>query len=818
VNAPRPDQQNSFPFRIVGFSDTFGSEAGNGVGRFLHDLHAHACRDRLDLQLVVPGRDNAASGILAIKAPSFQVPGYGQLQVALPLEHQRKTIERGVKERLPQCIHVSTPGPFGMFGSLLARRYRIPLVGIYHTDFPSYAREIVLALTRRMHRDPAQFFWPLMERLIPFALPYYQTMEGKNPRIDEDLTALVKVVQRNVASFSDASHQDSSIARFAEVAATAALRKFYSRFTFVIARSPDHQRQIAETLAVPLERLRCLNPGTDVDRFRPEKANRGVWSEYGVPPNAFVALYVGRITAEKNIGFLGECWRNFQSRHQANAHLVVVGHGEEDALGQLSRLPNVHVIGSHHGERLSTIYASADLLLFPSVTETLGQVGLEAGASGLPVIVSDRGGPQTYVEDGVSGRVLPTDDPELWANEIEKFAINDRRLSRRLGQAARQHIVQNYTIDHSMADYWALHQEAIDFYQLSQRRERKRRTTTFLTPAMRERAPHRGLMVISDYHAGRYFGNKQERSRKAGAIECMLAMAMERNLDVVFAGDFGDHGSRISRLEADFASLRSIRRNLGFGGAPVFVRGNHDYGYTDAQLSDWTGGCRVHSSLVYHHADSGITITHGQILALAKTMDVIRTAGRGGDLSSQLREDLLDDDLKPSVIAYDVANLIESALTSQGLTGLGTVWESLYPTRALLAEHLLNFARNTNQADEAAWKMIAGLVGTHDNVDVAAKLGAAYGGWASIFGHTHEALAKRKRVSVASGPQVAQVVANSGNMNRKRATCAVGVFPEVTVYRYHSKKQSLEPMRTAALSKSDAEDYLKRGQPRQACA
>jgi metallophosphoesterase superfamily enzyme len=369
-----------------------------------------------------------------------------------------------------------------------------------------------------------------------------------------------------------------------------------------------------------------------------------------------------------------------------------------------------------------------------------------------------------------------------------------------------------------MASYWSIHQEAIDFYRLSRRKKRKRRTTTFLTPTMRERCPKRGLMVISDYHAGRYFGNKQERSRKAAAIECMLAMAMERNLEVVFAGDFGDHGSRVSRLNADFESLRSIRRNLGFGGNPVFVRGNHDYGYTDAQLSDWMGGCQVHPSLVYHHAASGITVTHGQILALAKTMDVIRTASRSEDLSAQLREDLLDDDLKPSVIAYDVANLIESALTRQGLTGLGTVWESLYSTRALLAEHLLNFARNTNQADEAAWKMIAGLVGTHDNVDVAARLGAAYGGWASIFGHTHEALAKRKRVSLAFGPPLAQVVANSGNLNRKRATCAVGIFPEVTVYRYHGKRQSLVPMRTAALSKTDAEDYLKRGQPRQACA
>ena len=136
-------------------------------------------------------------------------------------------------------------------------------------------------------------------------------------------------------------------------------------------------------------------------------------------------------------------------------------------------------------------------------------------------------------------------------------------------------------------------------------------------------------------------------------------------------------------------------------------------------------------------------------------------------------------------------------------------WEGVYKYRAMLAEQILKFAGHSNEADEATWKMIAGLVGTHDNVEVAAMLGAACGGWASLFGHTHEPLAKRKRIRIHDGGRRAtQIVGNSGHMNRKYPTCAVAEFPEVTVYEFEPKLKQLRPMRRASLSEADINTFV----------
>lgn len=320
-------------------------------------------------------------------------------------------------------------------------------------------------------------------------------------------------------------------------------------------------------------------------------------------------------------------------------------------------------------------------------------------------------------------------------------------------------------------------------------------------------------MVISDFHGGRRYGTTKHRDQKRVAIKAMLSMAMEQDLEVVFGGDFGDHVARVSRLEADFEAFRSVREELGFQGHPVFVRGNHDYGCTDRQLEHLTGGCRVHDSLVYYQPEAQFTMTHGHILGLAKTLEVIRTAENTEQIVDRLHEDLLDEDLKPSVIAYDIANMIESGLEDHGLRGLSTVWEGCYTYGAMLAEQLLKLGRNSNEADEATWKLIAGLVGTHDNVEVAALLGVVCGRWATLFGHTHEPLTKRKRVQLhQSGPRIAQVVGNSGHINRKRPTCAVAQFPNVTVYQFDSKSQQMRPFSRTSLTKSDVDAFVQRKQ------
>lgn len=796
--------------RILVFSDTFGIEAGNGVARFLHDLHGLADQQKLPIEFVVPGREESAAGLHTIRAPAFTVPGYGKLKVSMPLRHHRKTLERHLKNHRPDCVHVSTPGPFGCLGITLAKRYRLPLVGIYHTDFPAYASAIVMEQLNRLRDQPSELLSPILAKLFPILWPAVGRLSAVNPQLPSDLSTLSEVFSRNAKAFTATPSTAQSLCSFTRRIAQNFFERFYSQFDLVIARSANQKRTLADELKLSSNQIGCLQPGTDVQRFHPHHAERSIWLHHGIPEDAFVVLYVGRITPEKNIGFLHDTWNALQSKlPQRDMRLVMIGHGESDQVSRFRSLDKTHVIGSRSGVELSRLYASSDVVVFPSTTETLGQVGLEAGASGVPVIVSDQGGPQMYVKHGQTGWILPTQDPTVWAEKLIRLSMNPLSLKAQ-GNAARENILHHHTLQHSLHSYWNLHHQATKRKKARPKAARRLKIKTVDLTSRQGQLPKQGLMVISDFHAGKRCGNETHRSQKRDAVEAMLTMAMEQELEVVFGGDFGDHGSRTSRLESDFANFRKVREKLGFGGRPVFVRGNHDYGYTDERLNQLTGGCQVHESLVYHHPKSKVTICHGHIFGLAKTLEVIQSASDAQYVMDQLHEDCLDEDLKPAVIAYDIANMIETGLAEHGLRGLSTAWEGVYKYRAMLAEKLLKLAGSSDETDEATWKMIANLVGTHDNIEVAGMLGAACGGWASLFGHTHEPLAKRTSVRLLNrDAPIAQMVGNSGHINRKHATCVVAKFPQVTVYSYHPATKQLQSLRQRSMSESEIEAFVK---------
>ena len=94
-------------------------------------------------------------------------------------------------------------------------------------------------------------------------------------------------------------------------------------------------------------------------------------------------------------------------------------------------------------EQMPALYAGADLLVFPSVTDTFGMTVLEAQSCGLPALVSDVGGPQEIVRDGSTGRVLPALDPVRWA-EVATVLLADRRQMNAMRTAAREHVVATY--------------------------------------------------------------------------------------------------------------------------------------------------------------------------------------------------------------------------------------------------------------------------------------------------------------------------------------------------------------------------------------
>ena len=206
----------------------------------------------------------------------------------------------------------------------------------------------------------------------------------------------------------------------------AALGAFYGACRVVLSPSEPADASL-QALGIPEDRLGRWDRGVDVSRFDPGQRVDGLY------PGQLNVLYAGRLTKEKGVDLLADAFLAARER-DPRLHLVLAGGGPEEAsLGE--RLgEHASFLGWLEGEELAQAYASADLFLFASATDTFGQVILEAQASGLPVVAVARGGPLTLIGDGVSGRLCPPDAQSL-ANAVVELAAAPR-LRRRLAAAA----------------------------------------------------------------------------------------------------------------------------------------------------------------------------------------------------------------------------------------------------------------------------------------------------------------------------------------------------------------------------------------------
>jgi len=146
-------------------------------------------------------------------------------------------------------------------------------------------------------------------------------------------------------------------------------------------------------------------------------------------------LHVGRLAPEKNLDLLIAAWRLAAPRLGARAQLVVAGEGPE-ASRLRAALPDARHLGFLDRDALAALYASVELCVLPSRTETCGLVSLEAMASGLPVIAADAGGFRESVQPGRNGVLVPADDPRSCAAALVEL-VSDAVLRTRLGVAAR---------------------------------------------------------------------------------------------------------------------------------------------------------------------------------------------------------------------------------------------------------------------------------------------------------------------------------------------------------------------------------------------
>lgn len=175
--------------------------------------------------------------------------------------------------------------------------------------------------------------------------------------------------------------------------------------------------------------------GVDVRHFSPVNRDLATRRRFGARDDQVVVLHVGRLAPEKNLEVLAEAFTLAAEALGPRAVFVVAGDGPA-ARGLYRQAPFIRILGFLPPGELARVYASADLVVLPSRTETCGLVALEAMASGLPVIAADAGGFRESMVHGRTGVLVPPDDPRAIAAEIVRLGL-DARARLFLGAAAR---------------------------------------------------------------------------------------------------------------------------------------------------------------------------------------------------------------------------------------------------------------------------------------------------------------------------------------------------------------------------------------------
>ncbi len=350
--------------RVAILADGIGST--HGVTRTIEEIRQRGVPGfEIEVIGTDPGVDRRLSAVAEV-----DVPFYPGLRIGVPsLTVAVETLAEGRFD----AIHVCSPGPVGVAGALLARGLRLPLVGSYHTELTAYA-----------------------------------ALRSQDPRVAHAMDL--------------------------------AVRSLYGACDLVLSPSPASDEALQQ-IGVSDGRIARWDRGVDTARFDPSlrgSLRAGRLAELSEEPadlprgpaephdgplelpgdGAINVLYSGRVTREKGSELLADAFLEAR-RRDPRLHLVLAGGGPEQERLRERLGPHATFLGWLEGLELARAYASADIFLFASATDTFGQVILEAQASGLPVVAVARGGPRSLVHDGVSGLLCEPDATALADRVVE---------------------------------------------------------------------------------------------------------------------------------------------------------------------------------------------------------------------------------------------------------------------------------------------------------------------------------------------------------------------------------------------------------------
>jgi glycosyltransferase involved in cell wall biosynthesis len=212
---------------------------------------------------------------------------------------------------------------------------------------------------------------------------------------------------------------------------------YYDQMDLIYAPSQSTKDELVAK-GIKSDKIRVYPRGIDTHRFNPSNRN-GFYKKWDCDDRATKLIYVGRVSKEKNLHLLAQAYRQL-ARTTPDVMLTVVGDGPylDEMQADTADLPCLFT-GRLEGDDLAAAYASSDVFVFPSTTDTFGNVVLEAQASGIPVIVTDQGGPAENIIAEKTGLVVPGDSTQSILDAMQSL-VSDPRRRESMGRAARNYM------------------------------------------------------------------------------------------------------------------------------------------------------------------------------------------------------------------------------------------------------------------------------------------------------------------------------------------------------------------------------------------
>lgn len=247
------------------------------------------------------------------------------------------------------------------------------------------------------------------------------------------------------------------------------LNRQYARLTKKIVAVSDDALTVAKDIEhIPESRLTLLRNGIDTEKFHPldPETKRARRKERGIGTDAFVIGSVGRLATEKNYGLLMDAVKRLgQLAPETVVEVVLVGDGacrnDLETMAK-NKLPGIKC---HFPGMRSDIHewiSCFNLFCLSSHTEGTSMTLLEAGAAGLPAVVTDVGGNREVVVHDKTGLVVPPNDAEAMAAAFLRL-VNDCELRKSMGMAAREHVQTHYSVEHMVDEYLAVYRQATQY-------------------------------------------------------------------------------------------------------------------------------------------------------------------------------------------------------------------------------------------------------------------------------------------------------------------------------------------------------------------